>query len=168
MADMMNIANPNNDYDGLNENSTDLERIDVFLKILLDGTNYLDYESLYVADNKEELFKAKLLATGFVSESISQSEVCKLTTQGQLALDEYGSYSAYSNAQIEEQNTKDLANEEKENLQMQKLRSDVIDITNKLSDYKKTQDRAKMSFYLSILAVILAALTILLKFIQSK
>jgi len=57
---------------------------------------------------------------------------------------------------------------EKENLEMQKLRIEVVNLTNILFDYPTTKWRAKYSFYLSILAVIIAGLVLLLRLIQPK
>ena len=57
---------------------------------------------------------------------------------------------------------------EKENLEMQKLRTEVLNLTNVLFDYPTTKWRAKYSFWLSILAVIIAGLVLLLKWIQPE
>jgi len=32
--DLLNVPNPNNDYDGLNENSIDIEKLNVVFKVL--------------------------------------------------------------------------------------------------------------------------------------
>lgn len=55
---------------------------------------------------------------------------------------------------------------ERENLEMQKLRTEVENLTNIIFDYPTTKWRAKYSFYLSILAVIIAGLVLLLRWIQ--
>jgi len=57
---------------------------------------------------------------------------------------------------------------ERENLEMQKLRTEVENLTNIVVDYPTTKWRAKYSFYLSILAVVIAGLLLLLRWIQSK
>ena len=58
--------------------------------------------------------------------------------------------------------------EEKSNLEMQKLRGEVEDLTNRLFDYKTTKNRAKNSEIIAILALILTAIGLMIQWITRK
>jgi len=52
--------------------------------------------------------------------------------------------------------------------EMQKLRGEVEDLTNRLFDYKTTKNRAKNSEIIAILALILTAIGLMIQWITRK
>ena len=110
------------DYAGLNENSTDTERLDIVFKILQKshGSPCLQYTKLFIKDSNRKVFDAKLQDTGFVTTQTSKmNPTYEINKQGLLFLDEYHSYSnyikikneAYSNINTDTIKEKELQNQ---------------------------------------------------------
>ena len=69
-------------------------------KILLNNNSptLLDYAKLYIQQDKESLFNAKLINTEFVeSKPFGYNPSFKINSKGLLALEKHGSYSNYLN-----------------------------------------------------------------------
>ncbi len=58
--------------------------------------------------------------------------------------------------------------EERENLEMQKLRGEIDDLTNRLMDYDNVKSRSVRSDRLAILAIILTAIGLLLQWLTYR
>lgn len=96
MNDLQNVALENHDYDGLSENSTDLERFDAVFKLMQQhqtGIN-LEYDKLFISENKQRLFLSKLDSTGLVEKGAYPQSV-QLSPQGLKEMDKHGSYINY-------------------------------------------------------------------------
>ena len=63
---------------------------------------------------------------------------------------------------------KDPIAEEKQLLEMQKLRGEVEDIFNRISDYRTTKSRIKRSEIIAIIAIVLTAIGLMLQWILHK
>ena len=99
MDDILNLPEENHDYDGINENSSDLERLDVFFAILLKAhyPEYIDSWKLKLNVNQINHFEALVFETGLVTDesSLNEQTSFKLTSKGVIVLNKYGSYSKY-------------------------------------------------------------------------
>lgn len=174
MADMLNVARPNNNYDGLNENSTDEEKLDAVFKMLLDCDSIalLDYDKLFISGNKETLFEAKLIATGLVEATRSTpgqyNPYFRLNNAGVLAFEHFENYSAYKKGQDAYLKSEKEKLEAKENLEMQQLITNVSLLTNQLSDYDNVKLKAKRALIYAGLAVLIAAISLLIQWITRK
>lgn len=100
--DILNVAPENHDYDSLNENSSDLQRLDVFFAILLKSTygEYVDTHKLKLKYNQKSYFEALLFETGLVIDDSGVAEQTRfiLTSKAIVQLNKYGSYSNYKQA----------------------------------------------------------------------
>ena len=100
--DILNVAPENHDYDGLNDNSSDLQRLDVFFALLLKSYygEYVDTHKLNLKYNQQSYFEALLLETGLVVDDSGDAEQTrfKLTSKAIVLLEKYGSYSNYKQA----------------------------------------------------------------------
>ena len=99
---ILNVAPENHDYDGLDENSSDLQRLNAFFVILLKSTygEYVDTHKLKLKYNQRSYFEALLLETGLVIDDSGAAEQTRfiLTSKAILQLNKYGSYSNYKQA----------------------------------------------------------------------
>ena len=99
---ILNVAPENHDYDGLDENSSDLQRLDAFFAILLKSTygEYVDTHKLKLKYNQQSYFEALLLETGLVVDDSGAAEQTRfiLTSKAIVQLNKYGSYSNYKQA----------------------------------------------------------------------
>jgi len=141
---VINRPGRNTDYDGLDENSTDIEKLDVVFKILQKSHSpiWLDYHKLFVPHENQKVFDAKLQRTNLVRADISKmNPTYRLNDDGILFLDKYGSYSNFINQLQKQQEIQRTKIEERENLEMQKLRGEVDDLTNRLLDYDDVKSR---------------------------
>ena len=100
--DIMNVAPENNDFNELTENSSDLQRLDVFFAILLKSTygEYVDTWKFKLKQNQQSYFEALLLETGLVTDDSGSAEQTRfiLTSKAIVQLNKYGSYSNYKQA----------------------------------------------------------------------
>ena len=100
--DILNVAPENHDYDGLNDNSSDLQRLDVFFALLLKSYygEYVDTHKLNLKYIQQSYFEALLLETGLVVDDSGDAEQTrfKLTSKAIVLLEKYGSYSNYKQA----------------------------------------------------------------------
>jgi preprotein translocase subunit Sss1 len=106
---ILNSVPENHDYDGLNENSSDLDRLDKFFAILLKTPHgeYVDTWKLKIKHNQQSYFEALLLDTGLVVDGSGSAEQTrlKLTSKAIVLLNKYGSYSNYKH-EIDNHNIK--------------------------------------------------------------
>lgn len=169
---ILNVAPQNHDYDGLSDNSSDLQKIDAFFAVLLKSSygEYVDTWKLKLKHNQQSYFEALLLETGFVFDDSGNAEQTrfKLTSRATILLNKYGSYSNYLSQVEKEQAIQRTKAEEKENLEMQKLRGEVDDLTNRLFDYDDVKSRSIRSDRLAIAAIILTAIGLLLQWLIHK
>ncbi len=169
--DLLNVAPENHDYDGLNENSSDVERLDVVFKILQKSSSpvWLDYDHLFIPNGKKNVFNAKLKNTNLVAVQETKMEpTFQLNPNGLLLLDKYLSYSNYVQQLQKQQETERTKLEERERLEMQKLRGEVDDLTNRLLDYDSTKSRTVRSEKIAIAAVILTVIGLVLQWLLNK
>lgn len=134
-------------YENINERSSDDEKIDVVLQALSEHSpDYVRYEELGIEHKKQSLFNAKLVRTGFVEPVDTRNSYnpgYKLSHDGDLMLDEFGSYINYLDAQNKQNQQKILIHTreqelEKENADLDKrLKESQLKI-NELSLVKKT------------------------------
>jgi hypothetical protein len=100
--DILNVAPENHDYDGLDENSSDLQRLDAFFAILLKSTYgaHVDTHKLKLKYNQQSYFEALLLETGLVVDDSGTAEQTRfiLTSKAIVQLNKYGSFSNYKQA----------------------------------------------------------------------
>lgn len=167
--DLLNVVPENHDYDGLNENSSDIERLDVVFKILQKSSSpvWLDYGLLFIPNEKKNVFNANLKNTKLVYVQESKMEpTFQLNPDGLLLLDKYRSYSNYIQQLQKQELTQRTKLEERENLEMQKLRGEVDDLTNRLSDYASTKKRSVRSEIIAIVSALIAAITLIISMIQ--
>lgn len=148
-------------YIGITESSTDEEKLNVVFKVLHQNRIpiYLAYRKLKIHQNKEKLFDAKLINTNFVDvgETGAYQPNFILNHAGHLMLEEYGDYIKYIQTQQVKQ--KELSNkkEEKENLEMQKLRTENIVLLDKLTDFpniKKERNWLRIIAIIELLAIL--------------
>jgi hypothetical protein len=99
---ILNVAPENHDYDGLDKNSSDLQRLDAFFAILLKSSygEYVDTHKLKLKYNQQSYFEALLLETGLVIDDSGAAEQTRfiLTSKAIVQLNKYGSYSNYKQA----------------------------------------------------------------------
>jgi hypothetical protein len=99
---ILNVAPENHDYEGLNDNSSDLERLDKFFAVLLKSPygDYVDTWKLKLKHNQQSYFEALLLDTGLVFDDSGSAEQTrlKLLPKAIVLLNKYGSYSNYKKA----------------------------------------------------------------------
>lgn len=119
-------------YDGITENSSDNEKINAVINSLaIDSPSYIKYEKLFIKAEKEKLFNAKLSETGWVNalpNENSSNPVFRLSHEGHLGIDEYGSYLKYIEAleaSHAEQDAERLIIKKREKLSDEKLEYDV-------------------------------------------
>ncbi len=77
-------------YDGLNKESTETEKLSVAFEILKKSSPpiWLDYKKLFIAPDKEKVFDAKIISTGFVETSGNgYHPAYQINNKGVLALD---------------------------------------------------------------------------------
>jgi len=169
--------NSNPDYDGINENSTDLEKLEVVFKILKKTNSVIaiDYRKLFIDYKKEKVFNAKLINTGLVEDIITSpgqyNPYFKLNNQGLLVFEEYETYSTFKEAVDNHVQNKNVKNKEKENLEIQKLRSENIKLVNDLSDYEKVKRQRNNAYkmaFISLIATITSVTILLLKYLNNK
>ena len=169
---ILNVAPQNHDYDGLNDNSSDLQRLDVFFAVLLKSSfgEYVDTWKLKLKHDQQSNFEALLLETGFVFDDSGDAEQTrfKLTSKATIALNKYGSFSNYISHVEKEKAIQRTKAEERETLEMQKLRGEVDDLTNRLFDYDDVKSRSIRSARLAIAAIILTAIGLLLQWLIYK
>lgn len=169
--DFLNVVPENYDYDGLSENSTDNEKLDVVFKILQKSHSpvFLAYDLLFIPTEKKSVFDAKLKNTKLVTVYESKMDpTFQLNSDDLLFLDKYGSYSNYIRQIQNVQQIKIAKQEERENLEMLKLRHEVDDLTNRLLDYDSTKRRSVRSERIAIAAVILTAIGLVLQWLLHK
>lgn len=168
----INRASSNNHYERLNDNSSDLERLDAFFAALLkeEYGEYVDTYKLKLKSSQQSYFEAQLLETGLVFDDsgITERTRFKLTSKAIVLLNEYGSYSSFLSHLQNEKENKRVKTEERENLEMQKLRGEIDDLTNRLFDYDAVKSRSIRSDRLSIAAIILTAIGLLLQWLIYK
>jgi hypothetical protein len=169
---IINVASENHDYDGLNDNSSDSQRLDAFFAVLLKSSygEYVDTWKLKLKHNQQSYFEALLLETGFVVDDSGDAEHTrfKLTSKATILLNKYGNYSNFISQVEKEKTIQRTKAEEKETLEMQKLRGEVDDLTNRLFDYDNVKSRSIRSDRLAIAAIILTAIGLLLQWLIYK
>jgi hypothetical protein len=159
----------NPDYDSLNENSSDIERLDVVFKILQKshGSIWLQYSKLFIKEADRKLFDAKLQQTGLVKvEKSKMNPTYQLNDDGLLFLDKHKSYSAYSeqlNKIISHQNNKF---EEKENLELENLRSQNALLLSQLVDYPKVKAQKRTANIIAIISTLVSVGLLIVAIIQ--
>lgn len=167
--DLLNVAPENDNYDGLNENSSDIERLDVVFKMLQKSSSpiWLDYDLLFIPNDKKNVFNAKLKNTKLVTVQETKMEpTFQINPDGLLFLDKYLSYSNYVKQLQKQEVIQRTKLEERENLEMQKLRGEVDDLTNRLLDYDSTKKRSVRSEWIAIVSASIAAITLIISMIQ--
>jgi hypothetical protein len=168
---ILNVAPENHDYDGLNDNSSDLQRLDAFFAVLLKSSygEYVDTWKLKLKHNQQSYFKALLLETRFIVDDSGDAEQTgfKLTSKATILLNKYGSYSNFISQVEKEKTIQRTKAEERETLEMQ-LRGEVDDLTNRLFDYDDVTSRSIRSDRLAIAAIILTAIGLLVQWLIYK
>ena len=100
--DKLNVAPENHDFDGLNDDSSDLQRLDAFFAVLLKSPHgeYVETWKLKLKHNQQTYFEALLLETELVSDDSGSTEQTrlKLNSKAIVLLNKYGSYSNYKQA----------------------------------------------------------------------
>lgn len=138
--DLLNVAAENHDYDSLNENSSDLERLDVFFAILIKPYygEYVYTWKLKLKPNQQSYFEALLLETGFVFDDSSETEQrrFKLTSKATILLNQHGSYLNYLSS-IERQKLKSMTETEKMNLLLNQLNTKPPGVCHQLDELQK-------------------------------
>lgn len=162
---ILNTASENHDYNSLNENSFDSQRLDTYFAILLkqEHGEYISTSKLKLKSSQQSYFEALINETGLaldVSGNSGQTRF-KLNSKGIVLLNKYGSYSNYLSHKEEELKIQRTKTEERENLEMQKLRGEVDDLTNRLLDYDDVKSRSIRSDRIAIFAIVLTAIGLL-------
>ena len=120
----MNKPSRNTDYDGLNENSTELQRLDTFFAVLLKSYygEYVDTYKLKLKHNQQAYFESLLHETGFVVDDSGDAEQTrfKLTSKATVILNKHGSFSNYL-SDIERQKLRSMTETDKMNLLLNQL-----------------------------------------------
>jgi hypothetical protein len=119
----------NLNYNGLNENSSDLERLDALFAVMMKSPQhgeYVDCLNFKIDHSKQSIFESKVLETDFVDDISRPSEQTrfKLKNKAILLLDKYGTYSRY----IEYLKQQGESNQS-ENLQQKKLTDKIAALT---------------------------------------
>lgn len=172
-----------NEFEGINENSTDDERLNKAIEILVDKISYenLNYNKLCIPNNKEELFDGKLKDTGFVmlkQRPTAYHPDFKLNHNGRLMLEKYGSYLEYKKwfeESTKEQNKKDDEIKERANqkyiLEIQSLKANIRNLDaniqhleNQLRDYPRIKRERKIFLIAAIISIISTVVTLIFKF----
>ena len=160
--------NSNPDYAGIDENSTDLQKLDVVFNILKKTNSMIaiHYRELFIEHDKEPIFDAKLLSTDLVEDiKTSQGQYnpyFKLNNKGLLVFEQFNSYSSFKEAENNHLKSKHERIEEKENLEMQKLRSENIKLVNELADYSSIKKQRNIATAVAIVSLILLFVRLML------
>jgi hypothetical protein len=150
------------------------ERLDIIFRALVVRSIFITINSLvkgefnwrHLTDLQIEGITSKIIATNLVEykkEGYHYSILVK--PHSKVTLQKFGnSYLQY----LESLNQKSERLQEKENLEMQKLRAEVEKLVNDLGDYPTTKKRARISYGISILSILLAATALLLPWLCKK
>jgi len=169
---ILNVAPENHDYDGLDDNSSDLQRLDVFFAILLKSTygEYVDTWKLKLKHNQQIYFESLLLETGLVVDDSGSAEQSrfKLTSKGTVLLNKYGSYSNFISQVEKEKTIQRTKTEERENLELQQLRTNVKILTDQHLDYLKDRKRFIRNEWALWIGIILSLIALILSLSSKK
>jgi len=180
--DIMNVAPENHDYDGLDENSSDLQRLDAFFSILLKSTygEYVNTHELKLKYNQQSYFEALLLETGLVIDDSGAAEQTRfiLTSKAIVQLNKYDSYSNYKQAidnnyskQIQDASfekelknqintlTLNALNRDAENAELDRKLKETKQKVNELSLVKKPTWKERNWFWIAVFAWVVGVVT---------
>jgi hypothetical protein len=160
-------------YLNITSSSNEEEKMNAVFDFLFkrNGGYSIYYERLFIPPGKEILFNQKLKDTGFIRTSpgsVQDRPFFHLEESGRIMIAEYGNYLNYYKIKKEIDEKNQRAIEEKENLEMQKLRGEVDDLTNRLIDYDDVKSRSIRSDRLAIAAIILTAIGLVLQWLIYK
>jgi hypothetical protein len=114
---MMNNFERDSDYDGINDNTPDEVKINMFLLKLINGPDYVDYDRLKITEQDCKHFNVLLKQTGFVQSESSHNSfnpVYKLSDQGVLLIKQFGNYTNYIDNLKSKELQQDKINRDKE------------------------------------------------------
>ena len=98
-----NSSNNSDDYFGIDESSSDDEKISSFMKVLKDQNfQYVDYVKLFISYDQEKFFNAKLDESGFVERNNIgnlDNPTYRLSGKGLILLIKHESYLNYINSE---------------------------------------------------------------------
>jgi hypothetical protein len=167
---LSNILNEQLNYDSLNDNSTDIQRLDVFFSILSrqEHGEYVSTHKLKLKRSDQMYFEAILNETGLAFDDSGMAEQTrfKLNSKGIVVLKKFGSYSNYLQHLQKEFKEQSSKSEERDNLEMQQLRTDNILKTNQLVDYETTKRHLRYSMIANIILVLITFVQLLLLIIK--
>lgn len=169
---ILNIAPENHDFDGLNENSSDLQRLDAFFAVLLKSSygEYLNTWKLKLKYSQQTYFESLLLETGLVVDDSGDAEQThfKLTSKATVLLNKYGSYSNFISQVEKEETIQRTKAEERENLELQQLRTNVKILTDQHLDYLKDRKRFIRNEWALWIGILLSLIAILISTSSKK
>jgi len=153
------------DYDGLNKDSTNLDRLNIIFKQLLEanGMMTIRYTQLGVTTNShEKTIDAMLIATGLVDhEQGSIHKRFELKPHAYLELGRFNNFSEYNKSAIESHQIKSQKDEKKENLEMENLISQNQKLLEDLIELPKIKKQRNALFIFSIIETIATIITII-------
>ena len=157
-------------YVNINSTSTDEEKINAVIDFLSkSNAGYsLLYDKLFIPVGKEILFNEKLKATGLVTTSHGHTQdrpFFHLNEEGRIMIAEYDNFINYHKIKTIQTQKELNAIQEKENLELQKLRSENMLLTDQLTDFPKVKSDRKALFIIAMieLLVIIVGLILQLK-----
>ena len=157
-------------YLSINSNSTDEEKINAIIDFLpKSNAGYsLLYDKLFIPEGKEILFNKKLTSTELVTTSpgLTQNRpFFHLNEEERLIIAEHGNFLNYNKIQTAQNQKLQSAIEERENLDLENLRSQNALLQSQLVDFPKIKSNRNAFFIIAVieLLVIIAGIILQLK-----
>lgn len=89
----LTIPQRDENYDSINENSSNDEKLDIVFRLLVEESiyNYIHYEKLFINYNQQPVFNARIEGTGFVDcqQPDGSQKMYRLKSEARILLDKY-------------------------------------------------------------------------------
>lgn len=156
-------------YLNITPTSSEQEKMNAVFDFLSKSNNgySLLYDRLFIPDGKEILFDKKLLDTKFVRTSSGKTgfPFFHFTEEGKIMLAQYGNFLNYHKIQTAQNQKLQSVIEERENLDLENLRSQNALLLSQLVDFPKIKSNRNALFIIAMieLLVIIAGIILQLK-----
>lgn len=189
---ILNVAPENHDYERLNENSSESERLDAFFAVLAKSSygEYVDTWKLKLGAGQQRYFESLIFETGLVKDDSGDAEQTRfiLTSNGILLLKKFGSYSRYKQSFDDQReqasaavfSEKELKNQisiltlnglkrDAENAELERKLKDSQQRLNELNLTKRPSWKERNWFWIALVAWLVGTLTTIgIEFVKNK